>query len=142
MAPPTVLSLKQSFLLDQTRLLSRNPAPSRTWLAANIAADSPLSQKAIDDALYRVSHILQQHARRVYAPQATRHVAEQIDRLYWDAAERTLGEGEEEIDDGGIGIEVDLGTYFLPSYLPSPPLSFQRHSIHLQFPSPPLAQKS
>lgn len=86
--PPTVLSIKTNFLLGQTRLLSQPLEPSRSWRTANDASEEGLSDRAVDDALFRVNHLLQQHSRRVHAPQATRHVAEQIDRLYWNAGER------------------------------------------------------
>ncbi|KAK4226508.1 putative kinetochore protein [Podospora fimiseda] len=80
--PPTIISLKQSFLQSQTRLLSQPFQPTRAWRTQNTRTDSPLPEKAIDDALYKLNHLLSQHSRRVYAPQATRHVAEQIDALY------------------------------------------------------------
>ncbi|OIW29023.1 hypothetical protein CONLIGDRAFT_633237 [Coniochaeta ligniaria NRRL 30616] len=102
MAPPTVLTVKTSFLSAQTRLLAQPIAPSRSWRNANAEAEDGLSEKALDDALFRLNHLLQQHSRRVHAPQATRHVAEQIDRLYWDAAERSV-----EQDSGGSGLKFD-----------------------------------
>ncbi len=102
MAPPTVLALKTSFLSAQTRLLAQPLAPSRSWRSANAEAEDGISEKALDDALFRLNHLLQQHSRRVHAPQATRHVAEQIDRLYWDAAERSV-----EQDSEGSGLRFD-----------------------------------
>ncbi|KAL2148712.1 hypothetical protein VTH82DRAFT_1859 [Thermothelomyces myriococcoides] len=132
--PPTVLSLKQSFLTAQTRLLSQPLAPSRSWLSRNTGSSNnnnnnnnnddeddggdgdgpPLPEKVVDDALFKLNHRLQQHARRVYPPQATRHVAEQIDQLYWNAAARATatdadsdgadGAGEEE----GVRLGADL----------------------------------
>lgn len=102
MAPPTVLALKTSFLSAQTRLLAQPLAPSRSWRSENAEAEDGISEKALDDALFRLNHQLQQHSRRVHAPQATRHVAEQIDRLYWDAAEKRV-----EQDSGGLGVELD-----------------------------------
>ncbi|KAK4241324.1 kinetochore Sim4 complex subunit Fta4 [Achaetomium macrosporum] len=101
--PPTIVSLKQSFLTSQTRLLSQPLAPTRAWRKSNNETSQgsdeqqqqgiALSEKAVDDALFKLNHRLQQHARRVYAPQATRHVAEQIDQLYWNAAEARTGRG-------------------------------------------------
>jgi hypothetical protein len=104
-APPTVVSLKQTFLNDQTRLLSQPLSPSPAWLNNNVNNNDPdnptLPEKAVHDALFKLNHRLQQHARRVYPPQATRHVAEQIDQLYWNAAV-AAAEGDEEADaDGG-----------------------------------------
>lgn len=104
MAPPTVITLKTSFLAAQTRLLAQPIAPSRAWRNANDNAEDGIPEKALDDALFRLNQLLQQHSRRVHAPQATRHVAEQIDRLYWDAAERYI----EQNDDSGLRMD-DLG---------------------------------
>lgn len=106
MAPPapTILTLKQNFLTTQTRLLSQPLQPSRAWRRANDAAANhddaaAVSEKAVDDALFRLNHTLQQHSRRVYVPQATRQIAEQIDKLYLSAGERA-GAADDD-DDGG-----------------------------------------
>lgn len=116
---PTVLSIKQSFLTTQTRLLSQPLAPSRAWQNNNNNKDNEnaLPEKALDDALFKLNHRLQQHTRRVYAPQATRHVAEQIDQLYWNAAEaatstRRDGEqGDEDEAAEALNLGADLGMY-------------------------------
>jgi hypothetical protein len=119
---PTVLSLKQSFLTAQTRLLSQPLTPTRAWHNTNTNTNTnnanesneettpALPPKAVDDALFKLNHRLQQHARRAYAPQATRHVAEQIEQLYWNAAEEAQRgeEGEEVLEEGGLGLE-DVG---------------------------------
>ncbi|KAK4033225.1 kinetochore Sim4 complex subunit Fta4 [Parachaetomium inaequale] len=112
--PPTVLSLKQSFLTTQTRLLSQPLTPTRAWLSSNNNSNTnnktqdeeALPSKALDDALFKLNHRLQQHARRAYAPQATRHVAEQIDQLYWNAAAERDGEEDGEDENGGEGLEL------------------------------------
>lgn len=111
MAPPTILSIKQNFLNAQTRILSQPVAPSRDWRSANDAAEEArLSEKAVDDALYRLNHAIQQHSRRVYAPQATRHVAEQIDQLYWTStSDGRDGAGESEVE---LREGADFSTYF------------------------------
>lgn len=115
--PPTIVSLKQSFLTTQTRLLSQPLAPTRAWSSHNSTQeDNALSEKAIDDALFKLNHRLHQHSRRVYAPQATRHVAEQIDQLYWNAAEaatsHTLNDdGNEPTDGEGLTLGADLGIH-------------------------------
>ncbi|KUI61365.1 Kinetochore protein fta4 [Cytospora mali] len=106
MAPPapTIPTLKQNFLTTQTRLLSQPLQPSRTWRRANDSAEDAtrVPERAVDDALFRLNHTLQQHARRVYAPQATRHVAEQIDRLYLSVGERGAdGGGDDAEGEGG-----------------------------------------
>ena len=121
-APPTVVSLKQDFLSTQTRVLSQPLTPSRAWRASNDANDNGneddlgvLPDKAIDDALWGLNHRLQQHAKRVYSRRATRHIAEQIDQLYWDATNG--GERDGGGDENGEGGEeltlgADLGRWF------------------------------
>ncbi|OTB02777.1 hypothetical protein M426DRAFT_24385 [Hypoxylon sp. CI-4A] len=101
MAPPTILAHKSSFLTAQTLQLSQTLAPSATWRESHSrsAEDGVLSDRIVEEVLYRANHTLQQHARRVYAPQASRHVAEQIEALYLEAAEKAVrGEGN-----GGLG---------------------------------------
>ncbi|KAI1136250.1 kinetochore Sim4 complex subunit Fta4 [Hypoxylon sp. FL0543] len=95
MAPPTILAHKSSFLTAQTLQLSQSLAPSAAWRASNSsAAEGGLSDRVVDEVIYRANHALQQHARRVYAPQASRHVAEQIEALYLEAAEKAVrGDG-------------------------------------------------
>lgn len=109
MAPPapTIPTLKQNFLTNQTRLLSQPLQPSRPWRRANDDPannnnnnDAALPEKALDDALFRLNHTLKQHARRVYAPQATRHVAEQIDKLYLSSG-GGAGSGVDDAREGG-----------------------------------------
>jgi hypothetical protein len=81
--PPTILHVKQTFLTNQTRLLSQPLAPSHSWRANNSNSENLLPEKAIDEALFRLNQTLSQHSRRVHPPQAIRHVAEQLDALYW-----------------------------------------------------------
>ncbi|KAI0847003.1 kinetochore Sim4 complex subunit Fta4 [Daldinia vernicosa] len=114
MAPPTILAHKSSFLTAQTLHLSQSLVPSNTWRTSNQRIPEnggSLSDRVVDEVLYRANHILQQHARRVYAPQASRHVAEQIETLYLEAAERAVrGEGSRgEDDDDGVDAGDGLG---------------------------------
>ncbi|RYP44148.1 hypothetical protein DL768_009357 [Monosporascus sp. mg162] len=124
MPPPTILAHKTDFLNAQTLQLSRALTPSNAWRRASNRrraavrsgdkgneneSATPLSEKAVDDALYRLNHALLQHSRRVYAPQATRHVAEQIEALYLEAGERGVkaGNDEDEDADGHVGMHAD-----------------------------------
>ncbi|KPM37753.1 hypothetical protein AK830_g8833 [Neonectria ditissima] len=104
---PTIPSLKQSFLSTQTSLLAQPLAPSRSWQAANNASDEPLPERVVDDALFSLNHSIQQHCRRVYAPQASRNISEQIDDIYTKDAKRRLGLGLD-AGDGALGKEMDL----------------------------------
>jgi hypothetical protein len=113
-APPTVIAIKQNFLTFQTRLLSQPLNPTRVWRTANTNADEgSLPEKAIDDALFKLNHQIAQHSRRVFAPQATRHVAEQIDQLYWNSAVAVTAE-DEEGEEEGVGVGADLGLFTSP----------------------------
>ncbi|KAK7993425.1 polyketide synthase [Apiospora arundinis] len=118
MAPPTILAHKSAFLTAQTLRLSQNLAPSGAWRnhVFNQEEDAEqedgqraavVTEKAVDDALYRLNHALQQHARRVYAPQATRHVAEQIDQLFLDINkdDHHQADVEDEQDEDGQHIQ-------------------------------------
>lgn len=108
-APPTITALKLSFVNAQTTLLARPIAPSRAWRSANDAsdADARLPERLVDDALFDLNQIIQKHCRRVYPPQASRNVAEQINALYSADADRLVG--DEDVT-GGIGKELDLST--------------------------------
>ncbi|KAI1091242.1 kinetochore Sim4 complex subunit Fta4 [Rostrohypoxylon terebratum] len=116
MAPPTILAHKSSFLTAQTLQLSQSLAPSAAWRASNAkVAEGGLPDRLVDEVLYRANHVLLQHARRVYAPQASRHVAEQIEALYLEAAEKAVrgngagegggGEDDEELEGNERGDE-------------------------------------
>lgn len=53
-----------------------------------------------------MNNILRQHNRAAYSTQASRHVAEQIDSLYWISAEPESYTGE--LDEGEISRDADL----------------------------------
>ncbi|WKT44106.1 hypothetical protein QSH57_008959 [Fusarium oxysporum f. sp. vasinfectum] len=97
-AAPTIPSLKQSFITSQTTLLSQPLTPSRSWQEINDASDEAIPERVVQEVLYNLNHTIQQHCRRVYPPQASRNIAEQINDVYTKDAERK----------GGIGRELDL----------------------------------
>lgn len=111
MAPPTIIAHKSAFLTAQTLQLSQNLTLSSAWRNANDAAEQSLPQRMVDEALYRLNHTLQQHVRRVYPPQATRQVAEQIDSLFLDVG--GPGGDQESDDDGTEDLRegIDLGIW-------------------------------
>ncbi|POS70791.1 hypothetical protein DHEL01_v210814 [Diaporthe helianthi] len=122
--PPTILTLKQNFITAQTRLLSQPLQPSRAWRRGNEAAANDeeaaaaaLTEKAVDDALFRLNHTLQQHSRRVYVPQATRQIAEQVDRLYLSAGERQAADGDDD-EDAWRNVGADYADSTVISSLP------------------------
>ncbi|KKA30824.1 hypothetical protein TD95_005062 [Thielaviopsis punctulata] len=129
MAPQTVLSVKQAFIEAQSQLLATTPSPSPAWLEAQAADETALPSRAVEDAIYRLSHVIQQHIRRVHAPQATRHVAEQIDQLYWQAAEQ---HGGNEAETGVIRQGDDLSATNVIQDLPP---SWEDQAAVSQFPA-------
>ncbi|KAI1366142.1 kinetochore Sim4 complex subunit Fta4 [Xylaria arbuscula] len=114
---PTIIAHKSAFLAAQTLHLSQALAPSATWRASNERAkeDGQLSARAVDDAIYRLNHTLTQHARRVYAPQASRYLAEQIEGLFYEEADRALKGDDEDEGSENAGVErqrLSLGADF------------------------------
>ncbi|CVL01979.1 uncharacterized protein FMAN_08102 [Fusarium mangiferae] len=105
-AAPTIPSLKQSFITSQTTLLSQPIAPSRSWQETNDASDEAIPERVVQEVLYNLNHTIQQHCRRVYPPQASRNIAEQINDVYTKDAERKVGGPAD--TEGGIGRELDL----------------------------------
>lgn len=97
---PTIIDLKTTFLRSQILLLSATLRPSSTFTTnnASLPADVALREKAVDEALYKLNTQLKRHNKLVYGPQATRHVAEQVDALYW-------GERGTNTRAGGVGDE-------------------------------------
>lgn len=101
--PPTIIARKQAFLAAQTNLLSQPLTISATWARANDASNQPIHQRLLDDAMFRLNHKIQQHSTRVYAPLASRNVAEQIGSVYMRDVDKRREDAE-----SGIGKEVDL----------------------------------
>ncbi len=99
---PTIIDLKLQFLNSQILALSSPLSPSDTFLDSNSSAEEDaLRQKSIDEALHKLNRLLKKHNRLAYGPQAKRHVAEQVDRLYWVAGEMGAhGAGEEWAEKG------------------------------------------
>ncbi|KAF2462264.1 kinetochore Sim4 complex subunit Fta4 [Lineolata rhizophorae] len=84
-AGDTVIGLKTAFLRTQTRILSQPLQPSREWLRRHSNSEDGPSDAAVQDAMREVNRLLRRHTKAVYSTLAIRHVAEQINKLYWDA---------------------------------------------------------
>ncbi|KHN95229.1 uncharacterized protein MAM_06940 [Metarhizium album ARSEF 1941] len=106
---PTIPSLKESFITAQTNLLSQPLAPSRIWRRNNNASSQPIPTRVLDDALFNLNQTIQLHCRRVYPPQATYNVAEQISNSYARDAEERVSKLKE--SESSIGRELDLGKF-------------------------------
>jgi Kinetochore complex Fta4 of Sim4 subunit, or CENP-50 len=100
---PTIIDLKLHFLNSQILALSSPLSPSSTFIASNSSAEEDaLRQNSIDEALHKLNGLLKKHNRLAYGPQAKRHVAEQVDRLYWVSGERDVHSGGEEWAEKGV----------------------------------------
>lgn len=101
----TVVEAKTAFLRQQIRLLSATLQPSSQWRDNAPAIEEPeLSDKVVEDVMNKVNAKIKQHNRLVYSAASTRHVAEQIDVLYWNS-----------VSEGGIGsAETDFESGLLP----------------------------
>ncbi|KAH7050187.1 kinetochore Sim4 complex subunit Fta4 [Macrophomina phaseolina] len=81
----TVVSLKSAFLRTQTRILSQPlQAPGR-WRASNLSA-SDIPESVVKDVIREVNRLIRRHNKSAFPSLAIRHVADQIDALYWTAA--------------------------------------------------------
>jgi len=114
---PTIIDLKLQFLTSQILALSTPLSPSSAFVSSNSSAEeNTLRQRSIDDALHKLNGLLKKHNRLAYGPQAKRHVAEQVDRLYWVAGERGVhGSGEEWVE-RGVDYRESRTCVLLPGY--------------------------
>ncbi|KAF2102576.1 hypothetical protein NA57DRAFT_25135, partial [Rhizodiscina lignyota] len=78
----TVVALKSSFLRTQTRILSQPLQPSEQW-RNNSRERGTLTDAAIAEATRELNRQVRRHNKAAYSSLAIRHVAEQIDKLYW-----------------------------------------------------------
>lgn len=111
---PTVPTIKESFITAQTNLLSQPLVPSRLWQRNNDASNQPIPARVLDDALFNLNQTVQLHCRRVYPPQASYNVAEQISSSYSRDAEERVNELKEA--ESNIGRELDFGMAIAPSF--------------------------
>lgn len=119
-APPTITQLKERFITAQTMYLASPLAPSASFRAANERAEGGLDPRQLDTVSAVLDGLIQDHCRRIFAPQANRALAEQISDSYSREAERKLR--GDEVDAEGISKEIDLGRYtaVAPTLLPPP----------------------
>lgn len=91
----TIVNIKETFLQTQIRTLSQDLVPTPEWRGNTSTASSQhrdLRAKEVSDALRELNAKLKVHNLLVYNGASRRHIAEQIERLYWEAAgERERG---------------------------------------------------
>jgi hypothetical protein len=106
---PTIIDLKLSFLRAQILALSSPLRIPETYRPLSDEPSQALRQRSIDAALFQLNSRIREHSKLVYSTPAQRHVAEQIDALYWAAGEKDIqGRGGEALEQG-----VDLGESIL-----------------------------
>jgi hypothetical protein len=101
--PPTASSIytsKSNFLASQVRTLSILPQPQLHNLPAS-GEHGDLPSSVLQTVYYKLSIVARKQHNLIYSAQTLRHVAEQIDALYWE------GEGEEE-ESGVLRAGCDL----------------------------------
>lgn len=102
-----MLDAKAAFLRQQVRLLSQPLQPSTSWRDFAPETDSSdLSSKTIDAVMARINEKLKQHNKNVYSAMSQRHVAEQIDALYWNQVMEE--DGEASLDALAVSRDADL----------------------------------
>lgn len=106
-APPTITQLKERFISAQALHLASGLAPSAAFRAANEKSDQALNPRQLETVATVLDGLVQDHCRRVYAPQANRALAEQISDSYSKEADRKLL--RDDVDGDGIGRDLDLG---------------------------------
>lgn len=110
--PPTIIDLKLVFLRNQIAALSRPISVPSSFAArqpAYLEESEILRQKHIDEALTQLNAQIRKHSKLAYSHVAQRHVAEQIDALYWRAGDRDVRDGR--LGDEGLERGVDFGKH-------------------------------
>ncbi|KAF2199467.1 hypothetical protein GQ43DRAFT_352033, partial [Delitschia confertaspora ATCC 74209] len=102
----TVVSEKSKFLRRQTRILSESVMASAR--SVEKARKAGLPESVIRDVIQRVNRELKRHSKIVYSDMSIRHVADQIDTLYWNSAAPEL----EIQGDSALDTEADDGTLY------------------------------
>ncbi|EXJ95146.1 hypothetical protein A1O1_00265 [Capronia coronata CBS 617.96] len=118
----SITALKSAFIRSQVRHLSTPLEASTPWreFATRVGNEgggvgSHLSDKVIEHIVSKVNEKIKHHNRMLYSQQSQRHVAEQIETLYWNIlsterqrAEEQERENELEPDAVVIRAETDL----------------------------------
>lgn len=115
----TIIDLKLSFLRSQLLILNAPLSPSPRWREAGpVPEQGELKEKLVQEAVQKLNNIIRHHNRTVYSSQSLRHVAEQIDTLFWEAGAPPLH--DDEIEEGDVDRDTDLRAheYVYSSYPP------------------------
>lgn len=113
--PITILDLKLSFLQSQIQLLSAPLSIPSNYAPVN--EENALREKNIDQALEKLNESIRKHSHLSFSSQTMRHVAEQIDKLYWLAGARDVGPVTEGLE-RGTDYTADKNIAVLPDNWP------------------------
>ncbi|EHY57803.1 hypothetical protein HRR83_005285 [Exophiala dermatitidis] len=88
----SITAIKAAFIRSQVRQLCAPLEASPDWNGSNRVQTAKgdhgrpghLSDKAVQDIVAKVNDEIRKHNRMVYSAQSQRHVAEQIETLYWN----------------------------------------------------------
>jgi len=103
----TIIDLKLSFLRSQLLILNNSLSPSPRWRDTGpISEQGDLKEKLVQEAVHKLNTLIRHHNRIVYSSQSLRHVAEQIDALFWEAGAPPLH--TEDADPDAVDRDADL----------------------------------
>ncbi|EXJ72766.1 uncharacterized protein A1O5_03913 [Cladophialophora psammophila CBS 110553] len=102
MDEPSITALKAAFIRSQVRHLETPLEPPTQWQdLLPEPAEGRLTDKMIQDLVSKVNDKIKRHNRLIFSTQSQRHVAEQIESLYWTLVSA---------DDAERGADPDLDT--------------------------------
>ncbi|KAI9823714.1 MAG: hypothetical protein M1832_002271 [Thelocarpon impressellum] len=132
-APKTVIDLKRTFLTSQVRLLNEPLQPPGDWQDRLAEHDEgELRDDVVAEVLQKREHaridghgrdtadnetvnlVARHHNRAAYSSQALRHVAEQIDALYWVSGDPGRNVGGDEVLERGVDLSREANIGKLP----------------------------
>ncbi|KAI9866097.1 MAG: hypothetical protein M1813_001658 [Trichoglossum hirsutum] len=115
----TIISLKKRFIASQVRLLNGPLRPSRDWQEnAPRTEHGDLNEHIVGEALYRLNNLARHHNKTAYSSHAQRHVAEQIEALYWSAGEVDRAIMVDDALDRGVDLRQPENIARLPEQWP------------------------
>jgi hypothetical protein len=90
----SITAQKQAFIRTVVRSLDTPLTPSANFKSTTSNKTTNLPPKTISDIIDKVNNKIRSHNRLLFSTQSQRHVAEQIESLYWNNADKVLEEGE------------------------------------------------
>ncbi|KAL2431789.1 hypothetical protein ABEF95_013868 [Exophiala dermatitidis] len=112
----SITAIKAAFIRSQVRQLCAPLEASPDWHGGNRPPTTKgdhgrpgnLNDKAVQDIVAKVNDEIRKHNRMVYSAQSQRHVAEQIETLYWNIVSAECG------DDADADPDADPNAVVVP----------------------------